>query len=147
LLLSAVSLLSGLPITSGNALLWGLCGFFAASLAPAAGLAPELPGMPAADLTARQLWWTFTVAATGLAILLLARKRSWPWLLAALALIALPHVVGAPQPASEESSVPAALAANFVGTSLAVSALFWAMLGLALGWLLPKTTPLEEGPA
>ena len=52
LLLAAVSLVSGLAITRRNGIVWGLCGFIAVSLAPAAGLAPELPGMPAGDLAA-----------------------------------------------------------------------------------------------
>src|SRR5262245_38921629 len=44
-ILAGVSLLSGVRITLRNGLLWGVAGFFAVHLAPAAGLAPELPGM------------------------------------------------------------------------------------------------------
>ena len=44
--LAAVSLISGLPITRQNGMIWGLCGFLAVTLAPAMGLPPELPGMP-----------------------------------------------------------------------------------------------------
>lgn len=138
LLLAAVSLISATPITPRNAFIWGICGFLAVSIAPAAGIAPELPGMPAADLTARQIWWTATVLATGLAMLLVVKNRSWPTVVAALVLIAAPHVIGAPHPTTEESSVPATLAANFVGASLAVSALFWIVLGFALSKLLPN---------
>ena len=39
ILLAAVSLVSGLAITRRNGIVWGLCGFIAVSLAPAAGLA------------------------------------------------------------------------------------------------------------
>ena len=52
--LAGISLLIGIPITARNGLLWGLAGFISVNLAPAAGLSPELPGMPAADLLARQ---------------------------------------------------------------------------------------------
>src|SRR3546814_4839555 len=45
-------------------------------LAPAYGLAPELPGMPAADLAARQVWWVGTALSTGAACLLLAKTRA-----------------------------------------------------------------------
>ena len=57
--------ISGLPITRQNGMVWGLCGFLAVTLAPAVGLPPELPGMPAGDLVARQVWWVGTIAATG----------------------------------------------------------------------------------
>ena len=65
LLLAGVSLLTGLPITPKNGLIWGICGFLAATVAPGAGLAPELPGMPAGDLVLRQVWWVATIIATG----------------------------------------------------------------------------------
>ncbi|MEI2612914.1 MAG: CbtA family protein [Candidatus Promineifilaceae bacterium] len=48
------------------------CGASPASLAfqlaPAFGLPPELPGMAAADLGARQVWWCGTALATGVGI-------------------------------------------------------------------------------
>ncbi|HEX9595540.1 MAG TPA: CbtA family protein, partial [Anaerolineales bacterium] len=56
LALVGASLLLRLPITLANGALWGLCGFLAFSLAPSAGLPPELPGMPAAELWTRQMW-------------------------------------------------------------------------------------------
>ncbi|MFN0194472.1 MAG: CbtA family protein, partial [Aestuariivirga sp.] len=71
-ILAAVSLLSGLPITRRNGVIWGLCGFIAVSLAPAAGLPPELPGMPAGDLLQRQIWWIATIIATGAGLYLIA---------------------------------------------------------------------------
>ena len=40
----------------------GLIGFAVLSLAPAIDLPPELPGMEAAELADRQLWWVATVA-------------------------------------------------------------------------------------
>src|SRR5262245_48806205 len=97
-MLAGVSLISGVRITPRNGLLWGLAGFLAVHLAPAAGLAPELPGMPAADLAARQAWWIATIVATGLAIWLFTqRAETWAKVLAVI-LVALPHIIGAPQP-------------------------------------------------
>ncbi len=63
-ILAGISLLTGLPITRANGMVWGLCGFLAATVAPSAGLPPELPGMVAAELVPRQVWWVGTIAAT-----------------------------------------------------------------------------------
>ncbi len=142
-LLAGVALMTGKTITRKSGWLWGLCGFIAMTLAPAAGLAPELPGMPAADLFARQLWWLFTIAATASALWLLAFKReSWAVALA-LALVIIPHIIGAPQPTEHESGVPAALASQFVGLSLGANAAMWLLIGILLGYVLPKAEGAE----
>jgi cobalt transporter subunit CbtA len=138
LMLQAASLLSGIPISRQNCLVWGICGFVAVRLAPAAGLPPELPGMPSADLLLRQIWWAGTIIATGVALYIVAtRRESWAWLSAA-ALIALPHVIGAPHAAAEESSVPAGLAAAFAASTLAANAMFWCLIAVALSFMLPR---------
>ena len=116
------------------ALRFALGGFLAVALAPAVGLPPELPGMEAAPLAARQLWWIGTALATA-GGLYLAVMVARPWAVAAgLALIAAPHVVGAPHPVLASGELPAALAAQFAARSLAVSLAFWVVLGLGLGW-------------
>jgi cobalt transporter subunit CbtA len=138
LLLAAVSLLTGLPITPKNGLIWGISGFLAATVAPSAGLAPELPGMPTADLVLRQVWWVATIAATGTAIFLIATRRELLWLAAAVVLIALPHIIGAPQPLTHETAVPAGLAASFAANTIAASAVLWSLIGLFLGLALQK---------
>ena len=133
LALVGISVLSGIPITLANGAVWGLCGFLAVSIAPAAGLPPELPGMAAADLLTRQAWWWFTVGCTGAGIGLLARTRHYGLWALAVALIALPHVIGAPQAPHEPSPVPAHLATGFAANALAAAAAFWALLGISLG--------------
>jgi cobalt transporter subunit CbtA len=138
LLLAGVSLLTGLPITPKNGLIWGICGFLAATVAPGAGLAPELPGMPTADLVSRQVWWVATIAATGAGIFLIATRRELVWLAAAVVLIALPHIIGAPQPLTHETAVPAGLAASFAANTIAASAVLWSLIGLFLGLALQK---------
>jgi cobalt transporter subunit CbtA len=103
------------------------------ALAPALGLPPEIPGSGAAELADRQLWWFFAAgaAAAGLAALLLTRNRMLQ--IGGVALIALPHIVGAPHPPAFESTAPAELAGHFAAASLVVTAIFWALLGFASG--------------
>lgn len=131
-LLGAMAL-AGIAINARTGLAFGMSGFIAVALAPALGLPPEIPGSGAAALDARQIWWFFTVAATvtGVAGLVLGRNV---WLrTAGVALIALPHIVGAPHPQQYISTAPAELAGHFAAASLAVTAIFWAVLGYASG--------------
>jgi cobalt transporter subunit CbtA len=142
--LAAAVMFTGRAITPRNGVLWGLIGFAVFTLAPAAGLAPELPGMAGADLAARQTWWWGTAIATagGIALLVLARNLALKALGAVL--IAAPHIVGAPHPDSLDSAVPAALAAQFAANSLAMMALFWVVLGLTLGWAMSRPNSAVE---
>jgi cobalt transporter subunit CbtA len=137
-MLAGVSLLIGIPITPRNGLVWGLCGFLAFTIAPGAGLPPELPGMPAGDLMARQIWWVGTIAATGVGLYLIAVRRELVWIALAVVLIALPHMIGAPQPPTEETTVPAGLAAAFASNTVAAAAVFWSLIGVFLGLALQK---------
>lgn len=137
--LAAISLISGLPITPQNGLVWGLCGFLAVTLAPAMGLPPELPGMPAGDLLARQVWWIGTIAATAAGIFLIA-TRGEAWAIAlAIVLIGLPHLIGAPGAVYGESAVPPGLAASFAANAIAANAIFWVLIGQFLGLALNRT--------
>lgn len=133
LLLSAASLATGRAITAANGVLWGSAGWLAVHLLPAIGLPPELPGFPAADLGARQVWWSMTIllSAVGLGLVLLATHGLAR--IGGVVLIAIPHVIGAPQPADISSTVPALLAAEFAVAALATGLLFWVVLGLMLG--------------
>jgi len=136
MLLAAVSVLANIEITARNGVTWGLAGFLCLQLAPAFGLAPELPGMPAADLVARQVWWIGTALATGAGILAIAKLRNWTGIVIAAVLILAPHVVGAPQLEGEPvSAVPAHLATAFAANSLFAGAVFWLIAGPFLGWL------------
>jgi cobalt transporter subunit CbtA len=133
IVLTGISLLSGVPITKGNGMIWGLCGFLAAALAPAMGLPPEVPGMPESDVSARQLWWASTIALTGLAIYLIAlRPEAWAKFLA-VPLLALPHLIGAPTAHESATQIPPELASRFATNSLAAAAIFWCLIGLFLG--------------
>jgi cobalt transporter subunit CbtA len=131
-LLAAMSL-AGVSINARTGLAFGVAGFIAVALAPALGLPPEIPGSAAADLGARQAWWFFAVAATAVGIAgLLLTSTIWMQL-GGVVLIALPHIVGAPVTQAYSSTAPAELAGHFAAASLAVTAVFWAVLGSASG--------------
>ena len=66
-------------------------------------------------------------------------------LLADLALIAAPHVMGAPQADVHESLAPASLAVQFVVASIATAFVYWLFLGGVLGFLLSKAIARERG--
>jgi len=129
----------GHQITARRGLLWGLAGFLAFQVAPAAGLPPETPGIPAADLGARQIWWVATVLSTGVGIALIAFGRTLALPLIGIALIALPQIVGAPHPAEMSGVVPPSLEGLFAGRSIAVAAFTWPILGFLSGWFWQKT--------
>jgi len=131
LLNGAMSLRHGEGAPSlGEGVAWGLAGFAAFSLAPAFGLPPELPGMHAAELGARQLWWVATAAATACGLGLAAFGRNVLLRGVGLLLIAAPHLVGAPR-GRELGNVPGEIAAEFAAASLVAACLLWLTLGVA----------------
>jgi cobalt transporter subunit CbtA len=132
ILVGAIAL-RGRQVDWRKGMIWGLCGFAAFFVGPSLGLAPEVPGMAAADLMDRQIWWLGTVAATagGLALVFF----SGPIGLKAIgfALMALPHLIGAPGHEIQPGGVPAELAAQFAAATLVISGLFWLVLGALTG--------------
>ncbi|HEV7277312.1 MAG TPA: CbtA family protein [Devosiaceae bacterium] len=147
LVIGAVALLAGLPINGKTGFLWGIGGYAAFSLAPAFGLPPGLPGMAVADTLARQVWWWSAAIATGAGLLAVARWRtSWAVGLAAV-LIALPHVIGAPQPPDEATAVPANLAVGFAAAVLFANAAMWVALGVVFGFVADRLAARSPGPA
>ncbi len=129
-----IALRAGKTISVQTGLLWGLAGFMAFQMAPALGLEPELPGTLAADLTARQLWWAGCVLATVAGIALLAYGKGLVPRVIALALLAAPHVFGAPQLESFSGITPPELASSFASRSLGVGLIAWVCLGGLLAW-------------
>lgn len=109
---------------------------------PSLGLHAEVPGMEAAPLQARQLWWVLAVASAGSACAVAGFARaSWRWLVVA-ALLALPFVVGAPKLQGdalagfgpEAHAALEQLGTQFIWATTWVSLSFWVSLGLAGGW-------------
>jgi cobalt transporter subunit CbtA len=135
LLLASGMALRGDAIAWREGLFWGLAGFVAFTVAPGLGLPPDIPGSESGPLVARQLWWAATAGMTAGALALLAFTRRKLTAAAAVALLALPHLYGAPLPASEAAgAAPAALARQFVVSVTVASFLFWAALGAATGY-------------
>jgi cobalt transporter subunit CbtA len=134
LLLAGGFALADAAVDARSGAVWGMAGFAAFSLAPSLGLPPQPPGAAEADLAARQLWWVATATCTAGALWLIAFRRGAVALGAAIALIVVPHLVGAPQPTGE-STVPAALASRFAAASLVTAAVFWGVLGATAGWI------------
>lgn len=134
LLIAAGMTLRGRATDWRHGLIWGASGFLAFSFLPALGLPPELPGMAAADLTGRQLWWAMTVIASAGGLGLIAFGANWPLRVLGIAMLTIPHIVGAPHPHEfSVGGVPAELAAQFVATSLVTAGLFWLALGALTG--------------
>lgn len=122
-------------------LLWGAAGYVTFFVAPALGLPPEIPGAAATPLEARQLWWLLSAVCTAAGLAGAAFGKA-PWRWAALGLLVVPHLVGAPHPATNPFAdhPPAAaaelaeLARQFVWATAFANALYWLALGSASVW-------------
>jgi cobalt transporter subunit CbtA len=109
---------------------------------PSLGLHAEVPGMEAAPLQARQVWWVLAMgSAAGACAVAGFARTSWRWLVAA-ALLALPFVVGAPKLQGdalagfgpEAHAALEQLGTQFIWATTWVSLSFWVCMGLAGGW-------------
>lgn len=130
----------GRRVGAREGLLWGIAGFAAFQLAPALGLAPELPGTAAAELATRQVWWWGTVLSTATGIALLAYGKGAVYAALGLALLAAPHLIGAPHLEGFAGVAPPELAATFAARVLGVGLVVWAVLGWTAGALWSKET-------
>lgn len=126
---------TGRKVSPVGGLLWGLAGYASFQLAPALGLAPELPGTIAADLGARQVWWWGTALGTATGLALIGYGRSLPLVALGAAVILVPHLVGAPMPEAYWGAAPPEVGAMFAARVLGVGLAVWAILGWTLGWL------------
>lgn len=131
--------LFGHRITPQEGVLWGIAGFAAFQLAPAMGLAPELPGAVGADITLRQIWWLGTVVATAGGLALIGYGRGVLTVIAGATLVALPHAIGAPVLDEFYGYAPPELAAEFSARVLGVALAVWSLLG----WLTAKLATPE----
>jgi cobalt transporter subunit CbtA len=134
LLITSGMAFRGDEIAWREGLFWGLAGFVAFTIAPGLGLPPDIPGNEAGPLLLRQLWWVTTAGITAGALALLAFTKGKLTAAAAVILLALPHLYGAPLPDSDAAAAPAALARQFVVTATVANFLFWAALGVAAGY-------------
>lgn len=134
LALMSVAEARGARIDARTGMVWGIAGFVMFHLAPAFSLAPEVPGVAAADVDARQVWWFATAAAAGIALWLIAFTRAWPLWIVAVVLLAAPHLIGAPEPDSFAGTAPPELAGLFAARALGVGMAAWVLLGSFAGF-------------
>lgn len=130
----------GHKITPPHALLWGLAGFTAFSLAPAMGLEPTLPGVEGADLGQRQVWWLLCATTTAAGLALISYSKPMALRGAGVALLAIPHIIGAPHLAEFAGILPPELAAQHAARSLGVGLIAWVTLGAVAQHLWSRKT-------
>ena len=134
-----------------SGLIIGMGGYLSFYLATVMGLPPEVPGSLAADLHARQIWWSLTVVATiiGLAILYLAPIK---FKLAGLLFLIAPHIIGAPHPEihgfvnGEADAVSALthLEHQFLFSTAWVNLVYWIALGALSGFFANKILQINN---
>lgn len=124
----------GAVVNGRTGLIWGLAGFVVVHLAPGFGLPPETPGVGAASVEARQVWWFVTVGLAAAALWLIAFGRSWRAWGAAAILLLLPHVVGAPDPTLLVGPAPTEIGALFAARALGVGLAAWVLVGCFAGY-------------
>jgi cobalt transporter subunit CbtA len=132
-------------------------GWLSFHLWPSLGLHAEVPGMEAAPLQARQVWWALAVgSAAGACAVAGFVRAAWRWLVAA-ALLALPFVVGAPHLQGdvlagfgpEAHAALEQLGRQFIWATHWVALSFWVSLGLVGGlafqrWVRPALLALLQ---
>ncbi|CAH0993372.1 hypothetical protein SIN8267_03521 [Sinobacterium norvegicum] len=124
--------------TLAAGVLWGLSGFIAFFIWPAIGLPPEIPGVEAAALEYRQVWWVLAVACAA-AALAIAAFAPVIVKIAAVLVAAVPFIIGAPHAdlpmfSHEDPAAVDALTRlheQFVVASGLTNLLFWLVLGLS----------------
>lgn len=123
----------GHEVTARAGILWGIAGFITVHFAPGLSLAPEVPGVAAADVGPRQIWWTATVATAGAAMWLIAFGGNLvSYVIAALLLMA-PHLIGAPEPDTFAGPVPTEIGALFAARAFGIGMAAWVLLGAFAG--------------
>ncbi len=123
----------GAKITARTGIVWGLAGFAVAHFAPGFTLAPEVPGVASGDLGERQVWWFATVASAAVAAWLIAFGRGWTAWGAAIVLLLVPHIIGAPRPDAFTGPVPTEIGALFAARAFGVGAAAWLFVGCFAG--------------
>lgn len=124
----------GATIDARTGIIWGVAGFVVVHFAPGFSLAPEVPGVAAADVFERQIWWFGTVISAGVAVWLIAFGRSWAGWAPAIVLLLAPHAIGAPEPDAFAGPVPTEIGALFASRAFGVGMAAWVMLGCFAGF-------------
>jgi cobalt transporter subunit CbtA len=132
---------------------WGVAGYAVVFVAPSLGVPPSLPGVAEAPLDARTAWWLLAVAssAAGLAAIVFGRGLALRAL--GVALLVMPHAIGAPQDGAHDPQATSELARTFVRNAYLTNAALWLVLGAIVGALraapssrMRSVTPPSGGP-
>ena len=128
-----------------HGVLWGIAGYVVFFVAPSFGVPPKIPGVIAAPLEQRQLWWLIAVifTAAGLAAAFFG-KSLWRW--TAVGLLVVPFLIGAPSaptyvPDYQTPEVTAGLielGQQFISATAIANAVFWVALGLVSVWTVKR---------
>ena len=144
LILIAAMLLRGQKsetnITFHQGIIWGVSGFFVVHLAPAISLPPEVPGVAAAELQLRQIWWFATTLLSSGGLWIIAFTEKGSRFIIGAALILAPHIIGAPEPDIFTGPAPTEIGALFASRALGIGLISWAMLGGLSAFFLKKET-------
>ncbi len=132
----ALATRAGHEITPRRGIIWGLCGAIVVVIAPALGMPPELPGAIGAEVGPRQTWYLACVICTLAGLVQIVFGNNPFHYISAVALIALPHLIGAPHLDTYFGVAPSELASDFVARVMGVAMISWILLGLfaALIW-------------
>ena len=125
-------------ITFHQGIIWGVSGFFVVHLAPAISLPPEVPGVAAAELQLRQIWWFATTLLTAGGLWIIAFTKKGSRFIIGAALILAPHIIGAPEPDIFTGPAPTEIGALFASRALGTGLISWAMLGGLSAFFLKK---------
>ncbi len=114
----------------------GLLAYLSFVLAPSLIIPPNLPGIDSGDVLIRQAWWFFTVlsTATGLGLLVFFYRKPL-YIVIAIVLVILPHLVGGSQIQIHANNVPERLVSDFLAASLVTNLFFWLCEGGLTGYL------------
>jgi len=147
-LLALMSQLQGQGLTRVNVLkgcIWGVAGFLAFFVAPGVGLPPEIPGVEAAVIGSRQLWWAAAVSGAGAGLLLLFFAPTKFKALGVLAILVpylmpIPHHDGAVFAHPDTYAVErlTELHQQFILASGITNLIFWLALGAISAWALNR---------
>lgn len=141
--MSQLKLQGSARLTYREGVLWGVAGFIAFFVAPGIGLPPEIPGIQAAPIESRQIWWLIAVLGVGIGMFILAYA---PMKIKPLGVfsIVLPYIINIPHhngptfghPDPVAVATLSALHQKFIIASGASNLLFWLVLGGVCAWVL-----------
>jgi cobalt transporter subunit CbtA len=127
------------PKTWGQAILFGLAGYYVFFLAPAFLLPPELPGSDSPHLEARQAIWILTVAVSLIGIALSSFTTN-PWLsLLGLVGLVAPFMLFGQQDVHSLAPVPLDLIERFTWLTFLTNAIHWLTVSASSYWLSMKS--------